>query len=265
MADVSTTHWTVVIAVKRLRAAKSRLRGAVPDEWHQALALAMVRDTVTAVLRAAEVGRLLVVTDDPAAAAAVTALGAEATPDRPDAGLNAAFAYGADVLAGPAGPRAALAGDLPALTGADLGEVLRGAHRRSFMADAAATDGEVLRSTRRRSVVADAAGTDGEVLRGAHRRSFVADAAGTGTVLLAAPAGVALDPRFGVGSAAAHADSGAWPLAGDWPGLRQDVDIPADLRAVLALGAGAHTCALLRDLGLIADCGAGPPRTAPAR
>lgn len=225
MEDVSATRWTVVIAVKRLSAAKSRLRGAVPDEWHQALALAMVRDTVTAVLRAAEVGRLLVVTDDPAAAEAATALGAEAAPDRPDAGLNTAFAYGADVLAGPAGPRAALAGDLPALTGADLGEALRGAHR----------------------------------------RSFVADAAGTGTVLLAAPAGVALDPRFGVGSAAAHAASGAWPLAGDWPGLRQDVDIPADLREVLALGAGAHTCGLLRDLGLIADCGAGPLRAAPAR
>jgi 2-phospho-L-lactate/phosphoenolpyruvate guanylyltransferase len=225
MDGVSANHWTVVIPVKRLSAAKSRLRGAVPDEWHQALALAMVRDTVTAVLRAAEVGRLLVVTDDPVAAAAVTPLGAEAVPDRPAAGLNPAFAYGADVLAGLAGPRAALAGDLPALTGADLGEVLRS-------------------------------------VRG---RSFVADAAGSGTVLLAAPAGVPLDPRFGVGSAAAHAASGAWPLAGEWPGLRQDVDTPDDLREVLTLGAGAHTCALLRDLGLTADCGATPLRAASAR
>jgi 2-phospho-L-lactate guanylyltransferase len=169
------------------------------------------------VLDSRDVARLIVVTDDPAAAAAVTALGAEAVPDLPAAGLNAAFRYGADAVAGLAGPRAALTGDLPALTGADLSLALRAA---------------------------------GE-------RSFVADAAGTGTVLLAAPAGVALEPRFGVGSAAAHAASGARPLAGDWPGLRQDVDTPGDLGAVLALGAGTHTCALLRDLGLTAGCGSG--------
>jgi len=218
-------HWTAVIPVKRLSAAKSRLRGAVPDAWHQELALAMLRDTVTAVLRSAEIGRLLVVTDDPQATSAVAALGAEAVPDRPGAGLNAAFRYGADTVAGLAGPRAVLAGDLPALTGADLGDALR-----------------------------TAAG-----------RSFVADTATTGTVLLTAPAGVPLDPRFGPGSASAHAASGATPLAGDWPGLRQDVDTPDDLHEVLALGAGAHTCALLRDLGLTAGCGSGRVCTAAAR
>jgi len=222
---VSGAHWTAVIPVKRLSAAKSRLRGAVADEWHQELALAMVRDTVTAVLRSAEIGRLLVVTDDPQAAAAVTALGAEAVPDRPGAGLNAAFRYGADTIAGLAGPRAALAGDLPALTGADLGDALR-----------------------------TAAG-----------RSFVADTAATGTVLLTAPAGVPLDPRFGAGSAAAHAASGATGLAGDWPGLRQDVDTPDDLHEVLSLGAGAYTCALLRDLGRTTDYGCAPARAASAR
>jgi 2-phospho-L-lactate/phosphoenolpyruvate guanylyltransferase len=86
-------------------------------------------------------------------------------------------------------------------------------------------------------------------------RSFVADAAGTGTVLLTADVGMALDPRFGVGSAAAHAASLARPVTGTWPGLRQDVDTAGDLRTVLALGAGEHTCGLLRDLGLVADCG----------
>ncbi len=78
----------------------------------------------------------------------------------------------------------------------------------------------------------------------------MADAAGTGTVLLAVPPGRPLDPRFGLGSAVAHADSGAIPLAGDWPGLRQDVDTPADLATVLELGAGRYTCDLLCDLGL---------------
>ena len=225
MDDVAEAQWTAVIAVKRLSAAKSRLRGAVADEWHQELALAMVLDTVTAVLRADRIARLLVVTDDPEAAAAVARLGAEAVPDRPDAGLNAAFRYGADVVAGLSGPRAVLTGDLPALTGADLDDALRAA-----------------------------AG-----------RSFVADAAGPGTVLLAAPAGRPLDPRFGVGSAAAHASSGARALTGEWPGLRQDVDTAADLQEVLALGAGRHTCALLRDLGLTADCGSAPMRVGSAR
>lgn len=76
-------------------------------------------------------------------------------------------------------------------------------------------------------------------------RGYVADAPGGGTVLLAAPAGVPLAPRFGPGSAAAHAASGALPLAGDWPSLRRDVDTPADLAAAAGLGLGPRTAALL--------------------
>ena len=75
-------------------------------------------------------------------------------------------------------------------------------------------------------------------------RAFVADAAGTGTTLLTA-VGVPLDPRFGGGSAAAHAASGALALRGDWPGLRRDVDTPADLYAAVALGVGPSTAGLL--------------------
>ncbi|HET6533798.1 MAG TPA: 2-phospho-L-lactate guanylyltransferase [Actinoplanes sp.] len=217
-------NWTVVIPVKRLGAAKSRLRGAVPAARHEHLALAMLRDTAAAALACPEVAELLVVTDDPAAAAAATAAGARVVPDRPGRGLNAAMRYGADTVAGLAHDRAALAGDLPALT----------------------------------------AGPLGEALRAATVRSYVADAADAGTTLLAAPRGVPLDPQFGVGSAAAHARSGATRLTGDWPGLRQDVDTAADLRTVLTLGPGPHTCALLRELGLTADCGSGR-RTAAGR
>jgi 2-phospho-L-lactate guanylyltransferase len=208
--------WTAVIPVKRLDVAKSRLRGAVPDARHQDLALAMVRDTVSAVLACAEVTELLVVTDDPAAAGAAAALGAHAVPDRPGAGLNAALRFGADLVAGLSRHRAVLAGDLPALRPDELGSALRAAHG----------------------------------------RSFVPDAGGSGTVLLTAPPGIALEPRFGPGSAAAHAASGARLIGGAGPGLRHDVDTPADLAAVLALGAGEHTCDLLRDLGRTAGCGA---------
>ncbi len=207
--------WTAVIPVKRLAVAKTRLRGAVPSAHHQDLALAMLRDTLVSVLAGPETAEVLVITDDPAAAAAAGGLGARVLPDRPDAGLNEAMRYGADTVAGLGVHRAVLAGDLPALRPAELSDALSGSRQ----------------------------------------RSFVADAAGTGTVLLTAPPGVPLDPRFGVGSAAAHAASGARALAGDWPGLRQDVDTAADLRTVLALGPGPHTCALLRDLGLTAECG----------
>jgi 2-phospho-L-lactate guanylyltransferase len=71
-------------------------------------------------------------------------------------------------------------------------------------------------------------------------RCFVADAHGTGTTLLTAIR-TPLAPRFGADSARAHRDSGAVALEGRWPGLIQDVDTEADLRAALALGVGPRT------------------------
>jgi 2-phospho-L-lactate guanylyltransferase len=74
-------------------------------------------------------------------------------------------------------------------------------------------------------------------------RCFVPDTHGTGTTLLTA-VGTGLRPSFGAGSAEAHRAGGALPLTGDWPGLVQDVDTEADLRAALRLGTGARTRAL---------------------
>ncbi|MEH0840958.1 2-phospho-L-lactate guanylyltransferase [Micromonospora sp. CPCC 205711] len=202
--------WTVVVPVKRLGAAKSRLRGALPVVPHEELALALVADTVRAVRACAAVAEVLVVTDDPAVAATAAAAGARVVPDAPDAGLNAAFRHGARLAtAAGAGVRVAgLTADLPALRPTELAAALH-----------AATAGPGV-------------------------RRFVADAPGTGTVLLAAPPGVPLDPRFGVGSAAAHRASGALPLTGDWPTLRRDVDTAADLAAAARLGLGPRTAAL---------------------
>jgi 2-phospho-L-lactate/phosphoenolpyruvate guanylyltransferase len=73
-----------------------------------------------------------------------------------------------------------------------------------------------------------------------HRRSFVADRLGTGTAALFA-LGAALDPQFGPDSSARHRRSGAIELTGAWPGLRCDVDTPADLAAARRLGVGAAT------------------------
>ncbi len=168
-----------------------------------ALVLAVALDTIDAVHDSEAVGRVLVVTSDPTVAAAARSIGAETVADRPDAGLNPAIALGS-IHAGTAGPQAALLADVPALRSAELTDAL---HK--------------------------AAGTG--------TRAYVADRAGTGTTLLTTPPGVALDPRFGPGSAAAHAASGAAALDGDWPSLRLDVDTAADLAAAARLGLGART------------------------
>jgi 2-phospho-L-lactate guanylyltransferase len=214
--------WTVILPVKRLGAAKSRLRGAVPGIDHESLVLAMALDTVCAAMASSVVGRVAVVTTDPVVAESVRSLGADLISDVPDAGLNPALAYAA-TLVRPKGAIASLPGvaalpaDLPALRTDDLTSALRAAE-------------EIAWST---------ASATGEPVR-----AFVPDAAGTGTVLLAAPPGARLEPCFGAGSAAAHVASGAVPMNGEWAGLRRDVDTAADLAAAVVLGVGERTGAI---------------------
>ena len=199
--------WGLVVPVKRLVLAKTRL-SSYGDAARQDLALAFALDVVTAALAASSVQAVLVVTDDPRAAAALTAAGAQVVADDPDAGLNPALEHGAALL--PAGLGVAtLSADLPALRPADLDAAL----------GAVPTAG----------------------------RGFVIDLAGTGTTLLAASPGAALAPAYGVGSAAVHVASGAVELPGA-PGLRLDVDTPADLEGALALGVGTATAAVIRRL-----------------
>jgi 2-phospho-L-lactate guanylyltransferase len=212
--------WTVIVPVKRLETAKTRLRGALaaPGE-HEALVLAMALDTIAAALGSPAVGRVVVVTADPSTATEAELLGAEVVPDVPESGLNPALAYAAAYVrrSGTSGLEpgvAAIAADLPALRADELSEALRSA-------DATARE----------------SGPPGSA------RSFVADAAGTGTVLLAAPPGALLEPCFGAGSARAHLASGAAPLRGPWLGLRRDVDTPADLAEAFVLGVGPRTSA----------------------
>ncbi len=251
---MGVTSWVVVIPVKRLGAAKSRLRGAVADAHHEGLALAMLRDTIAAVAACPDVGDVLVVTDDPVVTAMAPGLDARPVPDAPSAGLNAAAAFGADVAAGLHRWRAVLAGDLPALrpgelaaalATAALGPAALGPAAQGPAAQGPAAQGSAARGTAARGTAAYGG------------RHFLRDAAGTGTVLLTAGPGVPLDPHFGIGSAAAHAASGAVELSGDWPGLRHDVDTAADLSAALALGTGPHTSALLTEVDVTAGCRAG--------
>ena len=225
--------WVCVVPVKGSVAAKSRL-GALPETFpaRGELAEAFALDTVAALLAAGLVQQVLVVTADPGAAGPLAALGAQivpepaptdatdaaaATPDAParsDAAsrdpLNAAIAAGIRVAQEryPLCNVAVLTGDLPALTVADVEATLTAAS--------------------------------------AHDRAMVADEEGTGTTTLLARAGIAITPRFGLGSRAAHEAAGHVPL--DLPAtasIRRDVDTIDNLAEVLRRGVGAHTSALI--------------------
>lgn len=202
--------WSVIVPVKRLPQAKSRLfadGSLVADRSEFALALAL--DTVTASLRSPHVARVVVVVSDPDAVRRLGATGAVVVPDVPDAGLNPALAYGAARAAelAPDDGIAVVAADMAALRATELGTALT--------ASTAA-------------------------------RSFVADADRVGTTMLAARPGTPLDPHYGGRSRIAHLASGAVELDGDWPSLRCDVDTPAALARAVAMGLGPHSSALLR-------------------
>lgn len=210
---VQEASWGVVVPVKRLAIAKSRLAG-YGERSRRELALAFACDVVAAALGCPLVVEVLVVTDDETAAAALTVLGASVAPDDPDDGLNPALAHGAELLRGrrPGLGVVTVSSDLPALRPEDLATVL------------------------------------GAVAAG--RRAFVADSAGTGTTLLAASAPAPLAPSYGPGSRDRHVASGALQLQGT-PALRRDVDTPEDLREALALGVGAHTSAACAGLPVL--------------
>lgn len=129
-----TGSWGVVVPVKRLALAKTRL-SPYGESARQALALAFAADVVVAAL---PVARVLVVTDDERAADLLHGLGAEVTADDPDAGLNPALSHGAELLraAEPGLGVATLSSDLPALRDADLRAVLaQVGNRRAFVTD----------------------------------------------------------------------------------------------------------------------------------
>lgn len=207
--------WCLVVPIKRLELAKSRLAGpAAPHR--QELALAFAVDTVEAAMACAPVLAVVTVTDDAAAARAVAAVGATLVADEPDAGLNPALRHGvtAAVALHPGARVGSLSADLPALRPAELADAL-----------------------------AEAAH---------HDVSFVRDRAGTGTTVLLAGHAEGFVPHFGAGSAGAHVAAGATELTS--PGLdsmRHDVDTVDDLVAAAALGLGPRTVAAARRLGLL--------------
>ncbi|WP_406863357.1 2-phospho-L-lactate guanylyltransferase [Streptomyces sp. HUAS MG47] len=200
--------WSLVVPLKPLALAKSRLAAAAGERLRPRLALAFAQDTVAAALACGRVRDVVLVTDDPVASVALAALGARIVPDSPAAGLNAALAHGArEVRRGRPGARlATLNADLPALRPVELDRVLAAAEQ--------------------------------------FPRAFLADAADIGTTFLSADSGFELRPAFGGASRLRHLSSGAAEirLAGV-DSVRRDVDTGEDLAAALALGVGPRTAA----------------------
>ena len=133
------SSWAVVVPVKRLDLAKTRLTRFAGA--HRArLASAFAADTVAAALACPSVEGVIVVTDDTEVAGIAQALGATVVTDAPDDGLNPALSYGADRAAAlfPGSRLAALSSDLPALRSRELAVALLAAqsHPTAFVSDA---------------------------------------------------------------------------------------------------------------------------------
>ncbi len=222
-ARPTTLTWSLVIPVKVLAQAKSRLTG-LAGQRRAEFALAMAADTVEAAVRAETVAAVLVVTDDPEVRAIAAELGATVLADTPAGGLNEALAHGAAYSQDrwPERGRAGLAGDLPALRSRELTVALAAAARL--------------------------------------QTAFVPDADGTGTTLYAAVPGAQFRPQFGPASRERHLATGAVEIgageigageigAGEigtgLAGLRRDVDTIEDLRAAAKIGLGSRSRALL--------------------
>jgi 2-phospho-L-lactate guanylyltransferase len=205
-AATRNQHVGLIIAVKRLSAAKTRLASAFAPDVREGVVLAMLEDTISAASSVLTVRAITVVTPDPVAAEAVRQLGArvliDPTPEGHPDPLNNAILVTEAAIRAETPNIGVLQGDLPALQPRELADAIAQARR--------------------------------------NKRSFVSDRHGTGTSALFA-FGVPIEPLFGFDSARRHKDSGAIELTGRWPGLRCDIDTPDDLATALGLGVGAVT------------------------
>jgi 2-phospho-L-lactate guanylyltransferase len=206
-----------LVPVKRLGAAKTRLRGALGERADE-LTLAMLADLLDALVASPQLTRVVVVTPDQAVAQVARAGGACARV-ADDPGLNEALAAACQALARKDEVVLVVLGDVAGATPGAVGALF-----------------EALSQLGGRGVV-------------------LAPARDGGTAaLLRAPHG-AMGTRFGPSSAAAHralaAEAGVALREVALPALAIDLDRPEDLAALLASDAAAapRTRALLARLG----------------
>ncbi|NHI15799.1 2-phospho-L-lactate guanylyltransferase [Microbacterium excoecariae] len=196
--------WSIVVPVKTTASGKSRLE--LPGADRPRIALAIALDTIAAAAAATRVDEVVVVTSDDDVQAGVAQFPGARWLEDPGMNLNGAVRLGLERAENAS--RAALLGDLPALTPEDLDRALE--------------------------------------LAGDVERGFVADEAALGTTLVTWRTPATFEPRFGAGSAEKHAEAGHALL--DVPAsstLRHDVDTYDQLVQAEELGLGPRTRALL--------------------
>lgn len=198
------SDWQVLIPIKRLARAKSRL--ALPPDQRAAVTLAMLRDVASAVRACRYVGTVHVVTEDAGVARTVHAERLPAWSVAGPSGLNSELGRAAACLrqSGTRDGIAVFLGDLPCLTTAVVTDLL----------EAAPQD----------------------------RQSFLPDASGSGTAVLLAPRRTALTPFFGEDSAVRHSRIGtAVDCTAERWAARHDVDTLEALDKAIQFGVGDHT------------------------
>ncbi len=116
--------WAVV-PVKETAGAKQRLSASVPDGLLEELVLTMLEDVVAAVVAVRELAGFALVTLDPKATAIGRRYGARILTDGARSGHTGAVRAAAHLLAAEGvGGMMQLPGDIPAVTGAELTQVL---------------------------------------------------------------------------------------------------------------------------------------------
>jgi len=208
---------TALVPVKRLAATKSRLFGDRDGAAREALAIAMLRDVIAALLAARSVARVVVTTPDADVGAIARGCGAEALV-RDDPGLNAALDAAARALDLGSEPLLVVLGDVAGALPEDLDAL---------------------------SAALDELGGRGAVLAPASD--------GGTTALLRAPHDL-LPSRFGKDSAKRHREAASLhgvpfrelPL----PSLALDLDVPEDVERFLTTSLGGEeTRRVLADFG----------------
>ncbi len=202
----------VLVPVKRLEGAKTRLAAGYTADERRELVLAMLADVLAALAATPRLGAVSVVTGDATVEAEARRLGAGVLPDG-QLPWNDGLLFAARSLGAPPPALAIVAGDLPLLAPADV------------------------------TALVDALPARGVAIGRAHDG---------GTNALALRRADGLVPSFGVpGSAAVHAaraaQAGLAATVVDTPGLRLDLDTPADAERIVAAGGGSRAVRLLED------------------
>lgn len=232
-----------VVPVKRLAGAKSRLAPGVSAPQREALVLAMLVDTLRALRSSPPVSGLTVVTPDARAATTAARCGAEVLDEHAALTHRAAQA----LRSGRHAPGSAPADGLNAvLTGAAgvIRDRTAPSHLVFVQADLPALRSDEFTAATRTALTSAPVPARAGLRPAGTGRAFVADRSGDGTTaVFVCGNGTEVRLGFGAHSARWHAADGARALAGQWPGLRTDVDTVADLRRVRDLGAGPATAA----------------------